>query len=175
MPGETPFYAPEELRALGCVSVGRQAQVSRLARFYGFQGRLGDHIRIDDFVILKGRVDIGCFVHISSYCLLGGTAGTVTFGDFSTTAAYVGIYTASDDYSSPLLTNSVVPDRSQTWHHGGRFCRQGRGYRGTLRRVAQGDDRGLRDDWRLVHHQRELRARVRLRDGKWPAADCWPA
>ena len=110
MPGETPFYAPEELRALGCVSVGRQTQVSRLARFYGFQGRFGDHIRIDDFVILKGRVDIGCFVHISSYCLLGGTAGTVTFGDFSTTAAYVGIYTASDDYSSPLLTNSVVPD-----------------------------------------------------------------
>jgi acetyltransferase-like isoleucine patch superfamily enzyme len=110
MPGETPFYAPEELRALGCVSVGRRTQVSRLARFYGFQGRLGDHIRIDDFVILKGRVDIGCFVHISSYCLLGGTAGTITFGDFSTTAAYVGIYTASDDYSSPLLTNSVVPD-----------------------------------------------------------------
>ena len=81
-----------------------------MARFYGFRGRLGDHTRIDDFVIIKGHVDIGCFVHISSYCLLGGTAGTITFGDFSTTAAYVGIYTGSDDYSSPLLTNSVVPD-----------------------------------------------------------------
>ncbi|MBV8184704.1 MAG: hypothetical protein JOY76_08450 [Hyphomicrobiales bacterium] len=110
MPGETPFYAPEELRALGCESVGRRTQVSRLARFYGFQGRLGDHTRIDDFVILKGRVDLGSLVHISSYCLLGGTEGTITFGDLSTTAAYVGIYTASDDYSSPLLTNSVVPE-----------------------------------------------------------------
>jgi len=110
VPGETPFYAPEELQALGCVSVGRRTQVSRLARFYGFHGRLGDHTRIDDFVILKGRVDLGSFVHVSSYCLLGGTAGTISFGDFSTTAAYVGIYTASDDYSSPLLTNSVVPE-----------------------------------------------------------------
>lgn len=110
MSGETLFYAPEELRALGCESVGRRTQVSRLAKFYGFRGRLGDHTRIDDFVILKGKVDLGCFVHISSFCLLGGTAGTITFGDFSTTAAYVGIYTASDDYSSPLLTNSVVPD-----------------------------------------------------------------
>ncbi|MBV8768572.1 MAG: hypothetical protein JO094_06710 [Hyphomicrobiales bacterium] len=110
MADEMPYYAPEELRSLGCVFVGRRVQVSRLARFYGFRGKLGDHTRIDDFVILKGHVDIGCFVHISSYCLLGGTAGRITFGDFSTTAAYVGIYTASDDYSSPLLTNSVVPD-----------------------------------------------------------------
>jgi carbonic anhydrase/acetyltransferase-like protein (isoleucine patch superfamily) len=103
------FYTPAELVELGCSSVGRWVQVSRLASFYGFIGTLGDHTRIDDFVIVKGRVDIGCFAHISAFCLLGGTAGTITFGDFSTTAAYVGIYTASDDYASPLLTNSVVP------------------------------------------------------------------
>ena len=48
-----PFYRTEELLALGCTSVGRKVQVSRLARFYGFHGVIGDCTRIDDFCILK--------------------------------------------------------------------------------------------------------------------------
>ena len=110
MSDSSQFYTRAELTTLGCSAVGRHVQVSRLARFYGFRGVIGDHVRIDDFTVLKGRVEIGSFVHISGFCLFGGTGGTIHFGDFSTTAAYVGIYTASDDYTSPLLTNSVVPD-----------------------------------------------------------------
>ncbi|MGH6678845.1 MAG: acyltransferase [Bradyrhizobium sp.] len=103
------YYTADELMALGCTAVGNCVSVSRLARFYGYEGTLGHRVRIDDFTIIKGRVDIGSFVHVSAFCLLGGTGGRLMFGDFSTTAAYVGIYTASDDYASPLLTNSVVP------------------------------------------------------------------
>ena len=106
---DDPFYRTEELLALGCTSVGRKVHVSRLARFYGFRGTIADHVRIDDFCILKGRVDIGSFVHISAYCMISGVGGHVRVGDFSTTAAYVAIYTATDDYSSSLLTNSLVP------------------------------------------------------------------
>jgi UDP-3-O-[3-hydroxymyristoyl] glucosamine N-acyltransferase len=106
---ESPFYSPAELAGIGCTAVGRHVQVSRLARFYEFRGGVGDHTRIDDFAIVKGRVEIGCYVHISAFSMMGGTAGTISFGDFSTTAAYVALYTASDDYASPLLTNSVVP------------------------------------------------------------------
>jgi acetyltransferase-like isoleucine patch superfamily enzyme len=106
---ESPFYSSEELAALGCTSIGRRVQISRLARFYGFHGELGDNCRIDDYCVVKGRVDIGCYVHISAFCLLGGTGGRIAFGDFSTTAAYVALHTASDDYASPLLTNAVVP------------------------------------------------------------------
>lgn len=103
------FYSAAELAELGCTRIGRHVQVSRLAQFYAFRGELGDHCRIDDYCIIKGRVDIGCFAHISAFCLLGGTGGTICIGDFSTTAAYVALYTASDDYASPLLTNAVVP------------------------------------------------------------------
>lgn len=106
---DDPFYSPEELLALGCTSVGRKVQVSRLARFYAFRGPIGDHVRVDDFCILKGEVHVGSFVHIGAYCHISGVGGKVTIGDLSTTAAYVAIYTASDDYSSPLLTNSLIP------------------------------------------------------------------
>ena len=109
MDGPSPFYSPDELRAIGCSAVGQHVQVSRHVHFYGFEGKLGHRVRIDDFTVLKGCIEIGSYVHISSFCLLGGTAGRIVIGDFSTTSAYVGIYTASDDYSSPLLTNSVVP------------------------------------------------------------------
>ena len=109
MAASSPFYDPDELLGLGCTTIGRQVRVSRLAQLHKFHGALGHHVRIDDFTILKGRVDLGSYVHISSFCLLGGTGGQIVFDDFSTTAAYVGVYTASDDYASPLLTNSVVP------------------------------------------------------------------
>jgi acetyltransferase-like isoleucine patch superfamily enzyme len=103
------FYSAAELTQLGCTKIGGHVQVSRLAQFYAFRGELGDHCRIDDYCIIKGRVDIGCCAHISAFCLLGGTGGTIRIGDFSTTAAYVALYTASDDYTSPWLTNAVVP------------------------------------------------------------------
>jgi acetyltransferase-like isoleucine patch superfamily enzyme len=106
---DSPFYAPEELRALGFDPVGRNTQVSRLARFYGVRGSIGDHSRIDDFAIIKGNIAIGSYVHISAFCLLGGTGGQIRFEDFSGVAAYVAVYTATDDYASPLLTNAVVP------------------------------------------------------------------
>ena len=72
---DSPFYSPHELARLGCTSVGRHVQVSRLARFYGFHGSVGDHTRIDDFVILKGHVEIGCYVHISAFSMMGFTLG----------------------------------------------------------------------------------------------------
>jgi galactoside O-acetyltransferase len=98
MTSKSPFYTNAELAKLGRTWVGRRVQVSRLTQYYGFQGQLGDHSRIDDYCIIKGQVDIGCYVHISAFCMLGGTDGTISFGDFSTTAAYVALYTASDDY-----------------------------------------------------------------------------
>lgn len=120
-----PFYRTEELLALGCTSVGRKVQVSRLARFYGFHGVIGDCTRIDDFCILKGRVEIGSLVHISAYCMISGVGGRVRVGDFTSTAAYVAIYTATDDYASPFLTNSLVPSDLKRAVTGDVFVGQG--------------------------------------------------
>ncbi|HVY12833.1 MAG TPA: acyltransferase [Alphaproteobacteria bacterium] len=106
---ESPFYSEDELRALGATQVGKNAQISRLARFYAFKGSIGERARIDDFAILKGRVNVGSYVHISAFCLLSGVGGTITLKDFSGIAAYTAIYTSSDDYLGPYLSNPIVP------------------------------------------------------------------
>lgn len=103
------FYSSAELIGLGCASVGRRVQVSKRAEFHNFCGSIGDNVRIDDFCILKGKVIIGSFVHISAFCLVGGTKGCVTFEDFSGLAARVSIYTGTDNYSGDNLTNPTVP------------------------------------------------------------------
>jgi UDP-3-O-[3-hydroxymyristoyl] glucosamine N-acyltransferase len=110
----SPYYSSEELRGLGATSVGRNVKVSRLARFYEFSGAIGDYSRIDDFCTLKGTVEIGAMVHIATYCLLAGSFGKISFGDFSGVAAYVGIYTASSlGQSSDLFANPTAPEDLQ--------------------------------------------------------------
>lgn len=106
---ESPFYSEDELKALGATAVGKKVQVSRLARFYGFKGVIGDFSRIDDFAILKGVVDIGRHVHVSAYCLLSGVGGRIIFEDYSGMASHCAAFTSTDDYSGPFLTNPTVP------------------------------------------------------------------
>jgi galactoside O-acetyltransferase len=105
----SPFYTSDELVALGCTAVGEGAVVSRLAQFYAFRGAIGARSRIDDFAIIKGNVELGAYVHISSFCLLGGTGGRLVIEDFGGIAAYVGVYTDTDDYATSRLTNATVP------------------------------------------------------------------
>ncbi|MGE5677214.1 MAG: acyltransferase [Pseudomonadota bacterium] len=105
------FYSETELQALGFRKVGKYVQISRHACFYQPDSiSVGDHVRIDDFCILSGRIDIGCFVHIAAYCGLYGNSGIV-MKDFSGLSSRVSIYSVSDDYSGNYLTNPTVPDK----------------------------------------------------------------
>ena len=56
----TSFYTEEELKGLGFRHIGNGVCISRKASIYGAQNiSLGDHVRIDDFCILSGRIEIG--------------------------------------------------------------------------------------------------------------------
>lgn len=59
----TSFYTEEELKGLGFRHIGNGVCISRKASIYGAQNiSLGDHVRIDDFCILSGRIEIGSYV-----------------------------------------------------------------------------------------------------------------
>jgi galactoside O-acetyltransferase len=95
----------------GFKSVGKNVRISSLACFYNPAGiSVGEHVRIDDFCILSGNIDIGCFVHIAPYCGLYGNYGIV-MKDFSGLSSRVSIYSGSDDYRGDYLTNPTVPDK----------------------------------------------------------------
>ena len=108
----TSFFAPEELAAMGFKDCGKHVLVSRKASFYGIgEISLGDHVRIDDFCILSGKIRIGSYVHLAAGVMLfAGTAG-ITFEDFTTISSRGAVYAMTDDYSGAHMTNPTIPQK----------------------------------------------------------------
>jgi galactoside O-acetyltransferase len=105
------FYSAEELKQLGFQSFGKDVLISRKASIYGAQNMIiGNHVRIDDFCILSGKITIGNHVHIAAYVgLFAGSAGIVA-EDFVGISSRTAVYATSDDYSGSAMTNPTIPD-----------------------------------------------------------------
>ena len=71
------FYSDEELKQIGFKKYGTDVKISRKASIYRPEEiELGDHVRIDDFCFLLGKIKIGSYVHIAPYTnMVGGDAG----------------------------------------------------------------------------------------------------
>ena len=106
---QSPFFDVEELKEIGFSEVGENIQISRKSSFYKISGRIGDNVRIDDFCIFKGHVDIGSYVHVAAYCSVSGAFAKVELHDFCTLSNRVSIFTGSDNYAADTLNNSQVP------------------------------------------------------------------
>lgn len=106
----TSFYNREELLALGFKSVGEDVLVSRKASLYGVGNMtLGNHVRIDDFCVLSGKLTIGSYVHIAAGAMLFGGSYGIIMEDYSGLSSRCVVYAASDDYSGKHMTNPTVP------------------------------------------------------------------
>lgn len=104
------FYSREELNEIGFRCIGKDVNISRKTSIYGAQNiSIGDHVRIDDFSIISGNINIGSYVHVAAAaCLFGGNAG-IELADFVGVSSRSAIYAESDDYSGEVLTNPMVP------------------------------------------------------------------
>ena len=111
---DSPFFAADELKAFGFSDVGDNIQVSRKCSFYRISGRIGSNVRIDDFCIFKGHVEIGSYFHVAAFCSVSGAFAKVELKDFCTLSNRVSIFTGSDDYLADTLNNSQVPDEFTT-------------------------------------------------------------
>ena len=82
------------------------AIVHRLANIAG-DVRLGDGTRVDAFVTITGRVNVGRNVHISTgACIFGGEG--VEIGDYSAVSVQAKILTATEDLSGESFVNPTV-------------------------------------------------------------------
>lgn len=105
------FYSEEELRDLGVREFGEDVRISKSAVIANPEYlKIGSHVRIDDFVLITGSIWLHSYIHISSFCSLGGRAGIVMH-DFSGLSAGVRIFSASDDYTGEFMTNPTVPEK----------------------------------------------------------------
>jgi len=115
---KTSFYTSQELAQIGFKSAGNNVLISRHACFYGAENMtIGDNVRIDDFCILSGVIEIGSWIHISAFCALYGIKGIV-LKDFSGLSSRVSVYSISDDFSGESMTNSMIPTEYRTLKEG---------------------------------------------------------
>lgn len=104
------FYKEQELQELGFKKIGRNVLVSKKASFYGASNMtIGNNVRIDDFCLLSGKINLGNYIHIAAYAAIFGGSRGVTLRDFSTLSSRCTVYALTDDYSGETMTNPMVP------------------------------------------------------------------
>lgn len=105
------FYSDEELKDIGFASVGKNVLISRKASIYGVDKiKIGNHVRVDDFCILSGKIEIGDYVHVAAYSALYGGEKGIFIADFANLSSRVSVYSISDDYSGASMTNPMISD-----------------------------------------------------------------
>jgi galactoside O-acetyltransferase len=102
------FYSQEELSKIPFLRTGKNVLISRKCSIYSADKiSVENNVRIDDYCILSGQIEIGSFVHISAYTALYGKYG-ITINDYVTISGRVLIYSQSDDYSGYNMTNPLI-------------------------------------------------------------------
>lgn len=106
------FLSSTELSELGLRSWGTNVQISSKATFHNPQlVSLGSNVRIDDFVVISGHVDIGSYVHLSIHSALISPRSSINIGNFVTISYYSCVTSSSDDFSGKFMTNPTVPTK----------------------------------------------------------------
>jgi acetyltransferase-like isoleucine patch superfamily enzyme len=107
-----PYLSRKKLISLNFKRIGKNVLISDKASIYNTQEiSIDDNTRIDDFVIISGKVSFGKYVHIATHTSVsGGTAGII-FSDFSSCAYNCHLFSQTDDYSGSSMTNPTVPQK----------------------------------------------------------------
>ena len=104
---------------MGFKEVGQGVQISRNACFYGKKKiSIGNHVRIDDFCLLSGNIQIGSYVHISPYTSLVAGSECIQVCDFVSISSKCSIFSKSDDFSGIAMTNPMVPEKYRNVYEG---------------------------------------------------------
>jgi galactoside O-acetyltransferase len=106
------YLSKKKLLSLKFKKLGKNVLISDKASIYNTQEiSIDNNTRIDDFVIISGKVSFGKYVHIATHTSIsGGTAGII-FSDFSGCAYNCHLFSQSDDYSGSSMTNPTVPQK----------------------------------------------------------------
>lgn len=103
------FYSNEELSNLGLKKFGHKVYISRFAHLYSPETiSIGDNVRIDDFCILSGNINIGSNIHISAYVALFGAKGII-LEDYTGISPRCSLFSAMDDFSGNYLIGPIHP------------------------------------------------------------------
>jgi galactoside O-acetyltransferase len=97
------YLTISQLKKIGFLKIGKNCKISNKISAFNLSGTLGDNVRIDDDVHLKGKIDIRSNVHLARGCTLSGTDKGIFLDDFAAISNFVQFYTNSDDYFNPSI------------------------------------------------------------------------
>jgi galactoside O-acetyltransferase len=102
------FYSENEIKNLGLKAYGKNVLISRKCSIYSPDKiAIGNNVRIDDFCILSGIIELGSYIHISAYTALYGRFG-IKMEDYSGLSPRCTVFSASDDFSGNFLVGPMV-------------------------------------------------------------------
>lgn len=106
------FYTVQEIQNIGFKAVGNNVLISKNANFYSPQTiSIGHDVRIDDFCILSGHIELGSYIHISAYSAMYGKYGII-MKDYSGLSPRTTIFSAMDDFSGHFLINPMAGEHT---------------------------------------------------------------
>lgn len=106
------FYSTEELEQLGLKKYGTNVLISKKASLYGTESiSIGNDVRIDDFCILSGKIELQNNIHIAAYSALFAGEKEIVMKDYTCLSSRCVIYAKTDDFSGEALTNPMIPDK----------------------------------------------------------------
>jgi len=107
---KTSFYTNEELLDLGFKKLGKDVKISRKTSIYDpHKMIIGNSVRIDDFCVISGRVELNNNIHLATGVVMEGGDEGIFMDDFSALAYKTIVITGTDDYTGQALTNPTVP------------------------------------------------------------------
>jgi galactoside O-acetyltransferase len=105
------FLSESELKQIGFKSYEENVLISDKVSIYNPKTiSIGSNVRIDDFCILSGNIELGNYIHISAYTALYGKYG-ILMEDFTGISPRCTIFSASDDFSGEHMISPMVPDK----------------------------------------------------------------
>ncbi len=103
------FYTEKELTELGLKNFGQNVLISKKCSIYSPEEiSIGNNVRIDDFTILSGKINIKDYAHISAFCALYGKYG-IEIGNFCGLSPRCTVFSATDDFSGEYMISPMVP------------------------------------------------------------------
>lgn len=106
------FYSEKELESLGFSKIGKNVLISKKCSIYGAEKIvMGNNVRVDDFCILSGKIEMGDYIHIAAFSAIYGGSDGVIIDDYANISSRVSVYSVSDDYSGESMTNPMIPDK----------------------------------------------------------------
>ena len=107
------FLKKNQLKKIGFFKIGKGCKISNKISCYNLKGSLGDNVRIDDYVCLKGKVSLKSNIHIARGCTLSGGNKGIFVDSYTNLSNYVQVFSMSDDYFMPFIPGGALSNANR--------------------------------------------------------------